>query len=73
MTQLEYVIWQFVEANPRCTSEDIINSFAKAPDDVQLDNALKALEFQDLIRKVCIQTNPSEKPLHTFYYPVLKA
>jgi hypothetical protein len=74
VTQLEYVIWQYVEANPRCTAEDIVSSFAKAPENGQLENVLSALEFQNLIRKVCIQSNPFDKPLHTYYYPAsLKA
>ncbi|MCA9836181.1 MAG: hypothetical protein KC422_04680 [Trueperaceae bacterium] len=68
MTQLEYVIWQFVEANPRCTAEDIVSSFAKAPENGQLENVLSALEFQNLIRKVCIQADTFDKPLYTYYY-----
>ena len=59
MTQLEYVVWEFIEENPECTPEDISSSFAKAPQEEQLFTALSALELEKIIRKVSSDDVPA--------------
>ncbi len=69
MTQLEYVVSQFIKEHPRCTQADIMASFAKPPDEGILDNVLEALQFQHQIKVLPIQPQSAQEPLMTYYYP----
>lgn len=69
MTQFEYVVWQFIKKNPQCTTDDILASFARAPQVELLFSTLKDLEMQKLISKAGQLT--SEKKAAIRYSPIL--
>lgn len=50
MTQLEHVVLAYIERHPRCTEEEILDSFARAPEPDTLQAVIESLAAQQLIQ-----------------------
>lgn len=69
MTQLEYVVGQYIKEHPRCTQADILASFSKPPEKVMLMDVLEALRFQHHIQILPSPSPAAQEPPITYYAP----
>ena len=69
MTQLEFMVKQYIQDHPRCTQAEIMSGFARPLEKPVLDNVLKALSLQHQIKVLPIQSKNASKPQVTYYFP----